>query len=131
MNNVWEATLICLPVSSEWESALARRCWSYPESVLRFDDGAVEDGGLHVVRNADDPRHLLTRGRRNGLAHFFDEVFGADVALAFRKEAVLPVHHVLGLDLAGRVVHNVSHDFQSLSCMTEGRQCLERPSRNK
>lgn len=69
--------------------------------------------------NVDDPRNVLTGGRRNGLAHLFYEVFGADVASVVGKEAVLSVHRVLGLDLARRVVDDVSQDLEAFACMTE------------
>lgn len=72
---------------------------SYPESVLHFDDGAVEDGGLCIMGNIDDPHDVLIGGWRNGLSHFFQEVFGVDSSFAFCKEAMLPVYTVLGLDL--------------------------------
>lgn len=51
------------------------------------------------MRNVNDSRNVLTRGRRNGIAHFFYEVLGAEIASAISKEAVLYVYGVLGLDL--------------------------------
>lgn len=82
-----------------WSFELRPGQFSHPESILGFDDGAVEDGGLGIVRNVDDPGDVLTRGRRNGVAHFLYEVLGADIASTISEEAVLPVHGVLGLDL--------------------------------
>lgn len=64
------------------------------------------------MRNANDSGDVLTCGRRDGIAHFFYQVLGADVAGAIgSKEAVLFVHSVFGLDLTRRAVHNVSQDL--------------------
>lgn len=73
--------------------------WSYPESVLGFDDGAVEDGGLCILGDAYDLSDILTCGRRNGRTHFFYKVFGAAITSALCKKAMLSVHSVLRLDL--------------------------------
>lgn len=72
---------------------------AYPESVLSFDDVAVEDRGLHVTGNGDDPCDGFFCRWRDGVSHLFQEVFSMDPSLPSCKETVLSVQTVLGLDL--------------------------------
>lgn len=71
---------------------------SYPQPVLCFDDGAAEDGGLCIVGDVDDLGDVLTRGRRDGLAHLLYEVFGVVISRAIGEEAMLSVDAVLRCD---------------------------------
>lgn len=103
-------------------------CASYSQSVLRFDDTAVKDGGFHVMGNGDDSRHLFARRREDGVPHFFQEVLCVHSSAPFRKEAVLSVQTVLGLDLARGVVLNAGQDTQLLSWVNTFKPLVLQPS---
>ena len=75
-------------------------CVSYSQSVLHFDDTAVQDGGLCVMGNSDDSCHLFTSRRGDGVSYFFQEVFSMNFSLAFCKETMFSVQTVFGLDLS-------------------------------
>lgn len=42
---------------------------AYPDSVLGFEDAAVEDGGLQVMWDGDDSCNFFTSRRRDGLSY--------------------------------------------------------------
>ena len=99
---------------------------AYPDSVLCFEDTAVEDGGLHVMWDGDDSCNFFTSRRRDGLSHLFQEVFSIEPSPPLCKEAMLAVQTVLGLDWTGRVVLNAGYNLHSLSCKTD-RPCQNEP----
>lgn len=79
---------------------------AYPESVLHFENVAIQNGGLHITGDGDYFCDFSVSRRKDGLSHLFKELFSTDFPLPFCKEAVLSVDTVLGLDLTRRVVLN-------------------------
>lgn len=81
------------------------------KSVLHFNDLAIEDGWLHIMRDGDDFCDFLVTRSRDGLSHFFTEIWSVELSLPFRKEAVFTVQTVFRSDLTRRVVLNHGHDL--------------------
>ena len=92
---------------------------SYPESVLHFEDGAVVDGRLHVVRDVDELCDLLAAGGRDGRPHLFDQIRRMKSSLASCKEALFNIHTELWPDFSRGVVLNGCKNLYAFTCKSK------------
>ena len=86
-------------------------CSTYPQPVLHLDVAAVEDGGIHIMGDGDDPCDPFICRWKDRLSHLFKDVFSIKSSLPTCEEAMLSVHAILGLDFMRRVVHNASRNL--------------------